>query len=101
MLENWTRTVQIGKLSITLPALVTAICGLVIGGLTMILRYKELSNPFVLGGILMIPLVFLYSAYIVNCTIVGHCNTVAVVLSFLYVLYTIILMGAVLMKFLK
>jgi hypothetical protein len=90
MLEDFVKPVQIGSLSVTLPALITAVCGLLLG------LVCGLKIHIVLG--LTIPLTFLVGAYNVNCTVVGHCNIWASFLTGMYVVYTIMFALVVMLK---
>ena len=91
MLENLTRVVQIGKLHITLPALVTAVCGLVIGVL-MPLQMRKILSPMAIALYSLFTTLFVvYISYVINCTVVGHCNILAVVWSSVYFVYATLL----------
>jgi len=79
--------VTIGSLNITIPALITAISGLILG---IILAFK--INMYM--GLILLP-VILIAAYNVNCAIVGHCTTWAWILTGVYMLY--VLMVSVMM----
>ena len=71
------KVISIGKLNLTLPSFITAVCGIVVG-----IAASIKLNPFI-GLIAVIP--FLIAAYTVNCIVVGHCTTWAWVLTVLYV----------------
>lgn len=75
------KIITIGKLKLTLPSFITAVCGIFVGLVTSIKL-----NPF-MGLVTVLP--FLIAAYTVNCTIVGHCTTWAWVLTTLYVVYVL------------
>jgi hypothetical protein len=77
MEKSANKIITVGKLKLTLPSFITAVCGIIVGLATSIK-----INPFV-GLAAVVP--FLIAAYTVNCTVVGHCTTWAWVLTVLYV----------------
>ena len=70
------RIINVGPVSMTLPAFTTAITGLLAG---MLLVFK---GQAMIGFSIM--LVLFMNAYTVNCTVIGHCNTWAWVLAISY-----------------
>jgi hypothetical protein len=85
------KVIMIGKLKLTLPSLITLVCGAVIATVFAI----KISPIMGLG--VMLP--FLLATYNVNCTVVGHCSAWAMVLALFYVVYTLsVLMLVVFVK---
>ena len=82
MLDNFVQVINIGKLQVTIPAFITAVCGLILG---LVCAFK-IHYIFALT----IPLTFFIAAYNVNCTVVGHCNLWATILTVLYLINTAI-----------
>lgn len=82
------KIITIGALRMTLPSFITAICGMTIG----------VSLLFVMPQLwpmsLMIVAAFLVGAYNVNCAVVGNCNAWAWILATVYIVYTLIVVGA-------
>ena len=74
------RIISVGSLRMTLPAFIVALAALVMGG------FLSMKVHTVVG--LMLMLVMFVNAYTVNCTITGHCNVWAWVLTVTYVLAT-------------
>lgn len=69
------RTVTVGSLTMTLPAAIIAAIG-VVSAVAMVLYHPGLLLPsMVMLG------VFFIAAYNINCTVVGHCETFAWILT--------------------
>ena len=69
------RTVTVGSLTMTLPAAIIAAIGIV-SAIAMVLYHPGLLLPsMVMLG------VFFIAAYNINCTVVGHCETFAWILT--------------------
>jgi len=75
------KVITIGKLKLTLPSLITLVCGVAIAAVFAI----KVSPLMGLG--VMLP--FLLAAYNVNCTVVGHCSAWAMVLALCYMVYAL------------
>ena len=67
------RIITVGSLKITLPAFINTITALLVG---IFLVFK---GQAMLGLIIM--LTMLVNSYSINCMVVGHCNTWALVLT--------------------
>ena len=72
------KIITVGKLKMTLPAMITVIGGMVVGLIT------ALAIGW-LTGIMMI-FVFFVAAYNINCATVGHCTTWAWTLTIIYLI---------------
>jgi len=88
------KIITVGKLKLTLPAMITVVGGMVVGLITA-LKFSWLA------GIIMI-LVFFVAAYNINCATVGHCTTWAWVLTIIYLINVLIfLFSAAMGKLIK
>jgi len=79
------RIISVGSLRMTLPAFIVALAALVMGG------FLSMKGQTVVGLGLMLGM--FVNAYTVNCTIAGHCNVWAWVLTVTYLFATAMILG--------
>ena len=82
-----TKFVQIGKVTLSLQSLLTLIFGFV-ASLSVLVMGK--FRPSAIATSLLMLASLFYTAYIINCTLVGNCTVLAWVMTSVYIFYAVV-----------